>query len=146
MTPLVQPVIDRLRDRMPVLEGRVAGAAQLATLMAGRAGPHQTPAAHVLPTGGSFGAAETIAGFYRQAHTRAIGVLLWVGTYEATGARAVPQIEDLIGQVITALAGWSPPDVGGDFRVRRSGLVDLRAALIAWQIDFDINDQLRITT
>lgn len=146
MSGLVQQSIDRLAARVPDFEGRVSGAADLAALIARKDGPFQTPSAHVLPTGGTFGQAETIAGFFRQDHTRSLAVLIWVAAYEATAARAVPTLEALEASVLAALAGWRPEGVPGNLVARRSALVDLRGNLIVWQIDFNIQDQLRITT
>jgi hypothetical protein len=142
---LIAPTIARLAERVPILKGRVAGAASLAGLLARDAVPEQTPAAHVILSDIAGGNETALSGMYRQAVQRQISVMLTVRSHDASGRRALETIEDLIEEVIVAIAGWLPGDTAGPFSLRRARLVRFANGVFVYEITFALNDHLRIT-
>lgn len=141
---MIADVITRLEAKVPTLVNRIDGAAQLADLMRRNALPQQTPAAHVLPGGLLGGQAEASTGVFSQMYKQSVGVLLTVRSNDRTGEKALAGIDTLIFEVIDAIAGWAPADEIGVFELTRGQLVNMSAGTLVYQIDFTINDQLRI--
>jgi hypothetical protein len=130
---------------IPALAGRVYGAAKLSELMARNALPQVCPAAFTLPLGLRGGQADAVTGLYRQAIEWLEGVLLVTrAAGDATGAAALDQLEPLITDVINAVAGVGPEDGFGVYVLRRGELVSLQQGTLTYQLDFAIEDQLRI--
>lgn len=142
---LVGDVIDRLDARVAALRGRVSGAAELADMMRRNALPQVTPAAHVLPAGIQAGRDQAATGLYIQSVDRAIAVVVTVRSHDASGARALGELDTLIDEVITALAGWGPDGAMGVFRLMRVPPPDIAAGTLVQEISFVLPDQLRIT-
>ena len=46
--------------------------------------------------------------------------------------------------MIAALAGWGPDSAPGVFELSRGDLVSMKAGALIYQLDFTLNDQLRI--
>lgn len=140
--------MNRLTERLamiPALAGRVHGAAKLASLLKGNALVQVCPAAFTLPLGISGGAADAVTGLYRQSIDWLDGVLLAVRSAgDATGAAALQELEPLIDATIAAIAGWGPEDMIGVYRLAKGQLVDLNAGFLTYQLEFAIEDQLRI--
>lgn len=141
---MIPDVIARLKAQVPALEGRVEGAAELATLMRQNALPQVTPAAHVVPLGLQGGRADAAAGLFRQDVDSLVGVMLTLRTNSRTGGAQLPDLTGLIDAVIAALAGWDPPGAIGVFRLSRGQLVTMAAGTLVYQLDFALADQLRI--
>lgn len=133
-------------ETIPVLAGRVHGAARLATLLSTGGLPQVTPAAFVLPLGIRGGTPDAVTGLYRQGIDRLWGVLLAARhAGDATGAAAHADLEPLIEATIAAIAGWGPDDAFGTFRLVKGELASLSAGgALTYQLDFAIEDQLRI--
>ena len=55
-----------------------------------------------------------------------------------------PHIPVLIRQVLDAVAGWGPDDAVGVFELARGSLLHNRDGRLVYQLDFAIDDQLRI--
>lgn len=143
---VIPAVIARLNSMVPALGGRVAGAADLARLMASQTPPQVTPAAHVYPGGLLGGRAEPILGFYRQDIERLVSVLITVRSQDQAGARALDQIEALLDAVTEAVAGWAPTDSRGVFVLRRAQPAGASGAAFSFELTFSIPDDLRILT
>jgi len=143
---VIPAVIARLKSMVPALGGRVAGAADLARLMASQTPPQATPAAHVYPGGLMGGRAEPILGQYRQGVERLVSVLITVRSQDQTGARALDQIEALLDAVVEAVAGWAPTDSRGVFVLRRAVPTGASGAAFSYELTFSISDDLRILT
>jgi hypothetical protein len=144
---LVDPVITRIDDEVPALKGRVEGAAELAALVREDALPQVMPAAFVVPVGLQGGRADAVSGLFRQNYVEVVGVVLIVAAAgDATGALALPELQDLVGAGVTAVCGWAPDAAVGVFELRRGALVSLNAGAVIYQLDFGINSQLRIET
>jgi hypothetical protein len=142
---LLDTVRERIATLVPALGGRVEGAAELTELVRRDALPNVTPAAFVLPLGLRGGEADAAAGLYRQVYDEVIGVLLVIEVAgDATGATALPTIDALVSEVIAALIGWAPGEQVGVFRLERGQLVSLARGTVIYQLEFSIEDQLRV--
>lgn len=140
----MQVVSDRLA-MIPALTGRIHPVAKLADLMERGGLAQATPAAFVLPLGLRGGAATAAAGLYRQNLERFVGVVLAVRHVgDATGALAQAALDPLIDAVIGMLAGWGTDDMIGVFTLSRGELAGIDKGTITYQLDFAIEDQLRI--
>lgn len=139
-------VIDRIGATVPALSGRVEGAAELSALVKSGNLPQQMPAAFVLPLGLRGGQAEAATGIFIQSFEDTISVVIVEeAAGDATGAIALPTIDTLAWSIIAAVCGWAPGDEVGVFRLARGQLVSLSAGAVIYQLDFAIQDQLRIT-
>jgi hypothetical protein len=137
--------LDPLVATVPALAGRVHSAAKLSELMRNNALPQVCPAAFVLPLGLRGGRADVVTGLFRQEIEWLEGVLLVVrAAGDATGARAKAELRPLIRAVIMAIAGTAGPDDFGTWVVRKGELASLFAGTLTYQLDFAIDDQLRI--
>ncbi len=72
--------------------------------------------------------------------------MLTVRGHDATGARALERIDDLIEAIVAAVAGWSPEAGGWAFNLRRVRLVSSAGGAFVYELTFAIADQLRIAT
>lgn len=142
---MIAQVRTRLDAQVSALTGRVHGAADFSDLLRRNQLPQVTPAAHVLGLGMTGGRGESSAGLYTQIFDQVIGVVLTIRSHSATGDRVLDDAEALIRAVLEAVAGWSPNDEIGVFRLVRGNLVSMQAGTLVYQLDFTITDQLRIT-
>ncbi len=140
-------VISRIGAKVAPLAGRVEGAAELTELVREDALPNITPAAYVLPLGLRGGQPDAAAGLFRQAFEAFVGVVLVIDSAgDVTGAGALPTMDELVDQVVAAMCGWGPGNaVGGVFQLSRGALVSLSRGTIIYQLDFAIEDMLRIS-
>lgn len=135
----------RLGERVVDLGGRVGSAAELAELLRRNQMPQVTPAAYVLPLGLQGGKAGAGAGEYRQDVTEVVGVVLAVRVAgDATGSKAVDIVTPIRDSAIRAIVGWGPDEAIGVFRVSRGELLSMTNGMLLYQIDFALDDQLRI--
>lgn len=138
-------VIARLQDQVTDLRS-VEGAAEYKALVDGDKVPQQDPAAYVIPLGLRGDRPDVVAGLFRQPIAESIGVVLFLRGHDAHGAKALANVRPFIGSVIGAIAGWQSSDEIGVFQLSRGALIGIKAGLLSYQIDFAINDQLRIAT
>jgi hypothetical protein len=143
---LIAEVIARIEDQVVGLAGRTEGAAQFADLMARKALPQVTPAAHVLPLGLQGGQVQAAAGLFVQSIEEVIAVVLTFRSHERTGSASLAPLDQVIHAVIDALAGWGPENAVGVFALRRGAVISMAAGTIVYQLEFSISDQLRIAT
>lgn len=142
---LVDQAEARIVAACPVLAGRMGTALQLAEAMARNQLPQVTPAAFLLPLGLRGGAADAATGLFRQSIDRFLGVVLVVRSAgDVLGKRAADELTPLIDGVVGAIAGWGPADAVGVFKLSRGELVSLAAGAATYQLDFSLDDQLRI--
>jgi len=135
----------RLAAVCPQLAGRIGTALQFADAIAKNRLPQVSPAAFVLPLGLRGGAASAAAGMFVQSLDRLMGVVLVVRSAgDPLGARLADTLEPLIDAVIQGFAGWAPDGAIGVFRLQRAELVSLAEGAATFQIDFVLDDQLRI--
>lgn len=141
---LIEDLIQRLKERVPDLSSRVEGALNLADLMAQNGLPQVTPAANVLSVGLQGGQPDAASGLFRQSFDEVFGVILTFRNNTPTGKKAFERVEEIKRAVIEAVAGWSPEDAFGVFRLTRGTVINFSAGTLVYQIDFAIGDQLRI--
>lgn len=135
----------RIEAACPALAGRIGTALQLADAMARNALPQVTPAAYLLALGLRGGSADASSGIYRQALDRFLGVVLVVRSAgDPLGASIADELGTLIDGTINAIAGWAPDDAIGTYRLVRGELVSLAGGAATYQLDFALDDQLRI--
>ncbi|TDE40927.1 phage tail terminator protein [Antarcticimicrobium sediminis] len=143
---MMENVITRLDTQVADLTGKVEGAAAFAAMMKGGRGPHNMPAAFVLPLGLQGGRAEASSGMFVQSYAESIGVVLFLQATDPQAERALDRLRPLIAQVIDAIAGWAPGNTVGVFGLSRGALIGVQGGRLAYQIDFSIQDQLRIAS
>lgn len=138
--------LDARLATIPALAGRIYGAARLSSLIGSNGLAQVCPAAFVLPLGVAGGRVDAVTGLYRQEIEWLEGVLLVVrAAGDATGAAGLQQLDPLIADVIAAVAGWAPGNaVDGTYRLAKGELAGLDKGTLTYQLDFAIEDQLRI--
>jgi len=147
-------MFDQVKDRLEdigMLAGRIEPAARLSELMARNQLAQVTPAAFVLPLGLRGGRADAMTGLYRQPITEMLGVVLVLRSAgDATGARSTDQLTELRNAVIRRIVNWAPVsnwldgETVGVFTLGRGELVSLSAGTLVYQLDFALDDQVRI--
>ena len=63
---------------------------------------------------------------------------------DIAGARSLATVDQLVWKLIAALAGWGPEEVVGVFSLRRGQLLSAEAGTVIYQLDFAIQNQLRV--
>lgn len=140
---LVPAVIARLKAEVTTLRS-VEGAKSFLALMKSRALPQVTPAAHVLPTGIQGGRADAISGAFTQGIRESVAVILTIRSNDRLGEGAIDDIDGLIHTIVAAIAGWAPGNETGVFELVRAQPLNVDANAFVYQIEFAIQDQLRI--
>jgi len=145
---LVDLVATRLSTEIAALTARVAQAAELSELVKRGQLPQAQASAFVLPLGlRALSEADAAAGAFTQMLAEIIGVLLVVRHQgDATGAKALPTIDELVAACLATMCGWTPEAGGFAFALARGELVSAEAGLVIYQIDFTLQRQLRIFT
>jgi len=140
----------RIAD-VPGIAGRIQPAASLAEVLARKLAPQGGDSAYILPLGLRGGTEQAMAGLYVQDFAETLGVVLMLAAVgDATGARTADRLVPMRNAVIRRIVGWSPPSDWAEgetvthFRLARGELLSLSAALLIYQIDFALSDQLRI--
>lgn len=143
-------VAQRMSDIVE-LTGRIHPGASLSELMARNLAPQVCPAAFVLPLGIRGGSFNAMANLIVQDFAETLGIVLFLRSAgDATGARLADQLTPLRNAVIRKIVGWAPqsdwPDgeTVGVFRLGRGALVSLSGGLLVYQLEFTLDDQLRI--
>ncbi len=143
---LVADLADRITAEVADLSGRVREAAELRELVREGALPQAPVSAFVLPLGlraRSEGDAATSA--FIQAVDELFAVVLVVRyAGDVTGGKALPKIDALVWAVIDAVCGWAPVAAVGVFRLSRGQLLAADAGAAQYQLDFAIQQQVRI--
>lgn len=140
--PLLTPII----EAVPGFSGRVYSAARLAAVSGAGGYLQVAPCAFVLPIGLSGGPADAVTGLFRQPIERIEGVLLVVrAADDVTGGAGLVQLEPLIEAVVAAVVGSAPDDeIVGTWRLVKGELAQIAGGVLTYQLDFAIEDQLRI--
>jgi len=141
---MIEHVIARLEAEIPELANRTFGEANFAELRRKGKAPHATPCAHILPLGFQGGQADAMSGAFTQIMRETIGVILTLRDQGAIGKRIMGDVRGFVMQIVNAIAGWAPPGAMGVFALTRGQLVSADGGTFQFQIDFSINDQLRI--
>lgn len=142
---LVADVKARIEAEVTDLAGRVEEVADLAVLVQKGGLPNRSPVAFVIDAGFDGGTADAAVNVFRQRVDNAVAVILYV---EAAGdlkaRKALPTVDGLKDALLAAVCGWAPAGAVGDFTVRRGRLLSVSGGGVLYQIDFALQDQLRI--
>lgn len=142
--------IDAITDLVKAIPafggGRVQGALQLAHLQRQNQLPQVTPAAFVIPTGLAGRNVDSVTGLYRQAYVETVAIVIVIRTADdPRSARALDPLDAICWDVIHALAGVEMGGSLGQLQFRRGFLVSLADGAVTYQLDFDLQDQMRIS-
>lgn len=142
---LTDDLITRIEAAVPALDGRAKEAADLSELVRRKALPQASATAFVLPLGlRPRSEGDAASGAFTQMLDEIVGVLLVVrAAGDASGAKALPQIGELVDALIAAIAGWGPDGAISVFRVARGQLLSAEAGAVMYQLDFSIQTQVR---
>ncbi len=135
----------RIAARVPALADRLSSAAEFAQLVENNRLPQHTPAGFVLPGALVGGLASAASGLFVQNVAETVIVVLVVRQAgDALGGAAVAEAAPIVADVIAAVAGWGPDEAPGVFTLGRAELVGSQDHALVYQIDFTLDDQLRI--
>ncbi len=141
---MIEAVIAQLKAEVPFLQGRVEGALDLANLINTRKLSPYGTIAHVIPLTLRGGAPDAATGIFRQSFDKSISVLISIRTNDRNGKKALADLDPNLRAIIDAIAGWAPNDEVGVFRLVSGRVVSMTHGAFIYQIDFAIQDQLRI--
>lgn len=140
--------IDRIIDlvkTVPAFQERVQGALQLARLQQQNQLPQVTPAAFVIPTGMNARDVDSASGIYRQSYTETVAVVIVMRSADdPKSSRSIDPLAAVSWDVIETLAGVEAGGINGQLQFRRGFLVSMADGAAVYQLDFDMQDQLRI--
>lgn len=137
----------RIEEQVPDLAGRLGNAGQFSQLIERNQVPQVTPAGFVLLGGLTGGQGEVMTGLFRQFFQERILVVLAVRVAgDVLGEAGIDEATPLVRAVINAVCGWAPGDALGVFDLGSAELVGSKDGALLFQIDFTLNDQLRIAT
>jgi hypothetical protein len=143
---MLAQVIDRLKQQATFLNGRVEGAADLVNLLETRKLSTYSATAHVIPFALRGGAADVATGLYRQQFDEAFSIILSIRSNDANGKAILDDLRTHIMSIVTAIAGWAPTDEVGVFSLVNGRVLQMGQGAFIYEINFSIQDQLRITT
>ena len=142
----IDEVRARIEAKVPVLAGKLGSAGAFAQLVERNQMPQHAVAGFVLPGGLRGGQASAVTGSFNQHFAETVIVVLAARVAnDPTGGRATDEITPLVRKVIEGLCGWGPDDAPGVFTLGNGELVGVQAGTLVYQIDFTLDDQLRIT-
>ncbi|MGD9863588.1 MAG: hypothetical protein AB7S99_10275 [Pseudodonghicola sp.] len=138
-------LIARIEAQVPTLSGRTRETEDFQALLRQASLTAATGGAFVMPAGLRGGKAEISVGSYVQDVDEVIAVVILVPAPSKGLGRQGATITTLIKAVIEAVAGWAPDEATGVFQVLRGAMINLGTALLAYQLEFSISDQVRTT-
>jgi hypothetical protein len=142
----IEEVAARIEAEVAELTGQLGEAADFADLVERKKLPAKT-GGFVLPGGLRGGAADAASGLFRQSFDEIVKVVLVVRVAgDPLRAKAVASLVPLARATINAVAGWAPDDAIGVFRLVQAELIGASGGALIFEIDFALDDQLRITT
>lgn len=153
---LADETIGRLEAVVPALNKRTKGALDLTEMLRRKALPNYSPAAFVVLNGISGGTAQFSESMFVQAAEEVVSVILVLRTAgDVTGAKGQAELHTLVWAVIYALCGWAPADADpegnatdpiGVLVLRRGRVNSLDAGTVFYQLDFAIQQQVRVVS
>ena len=148
-----EAVRDRIEEAIPELAGRIQFATEWAKVVESNQLPQSDFAGFVLPGGLRGGIARAITGIFIQDLEQSVSVVLCKRVPgDPLGGRAIDIIRPFVETAIEAIAGWEPPAPEGKpepigvFQFQQGELVGAMKSSLVFQLDFLLNDQLRITS
>lgn len=141
----LEEVRERIETLVPSLAGRLGYAGQFTALVERNAMPQVTPAGYVLPGMLAGGTPSAASGAFIQNFRETVMVVLVVRVAgDALGAGGVDELTPIIRGVVEAVCGWGPDDAPGVFVLGSGELVGSKDGCAIYQLDFNLEDQLRI--
>lgn len=138
-------VRERIESLVPDLARRLGFAGEFTRLVEDNAMPQTTPAGFVLPGVLAGGVADAATGMFRQNFRETVIVVLVVRVAgDIHGAGGVDELTPIIRAVVQAVCGWGPADAPGIFTLGSGELVGSKDGCAIYQLDFNLDDQLRI--
>lgn len=141
---MIQVVVDRLKANVPELGDRVEGALELVKLVQDGRYPH-SKGAMVVPAGLRGGVAEVSTGMFQQNYAEAISVIVVARATDRAGEKALKDLQPLIMQIVETIAGWAPDETVGVFELVDGRLASFVNSQVIYQVNFSINNELRIS-
>ena len=142
---LVDQVAERLVLKVPSLAGRIGKAGDLAALMDAGSLPQGNQAAFIVPLGFRAGEVTAATGLHSQSLARRVAIILVIRfAGNPTGAKTIPEVDQLERETLRAIAGWKPNGAWDAFAVERGALLGLKPGVAFFEIDFTISELLRI--
>lgn len=140
--------VDRILEIVRGIEafaGRVDGALDLARLQRQNQLPQTTPAAFVIPAGLMGRDPDTVTGLYRQTYIETVAVVIVLRHHDDPRAtRSGDVLNGICWDVIGAVAGVEFGETCSQAVFRRGGLVSLTDGAAVYQLEFALQDQMRI--
>lgn len=135
----------RIEALVPDLAGKLGHAGGFSQMVERNQLPQVTPAGFVLPGGIRGGQAHAATGLFVQDFREVVTVVVVVRVGgDPLAAKAIDRLAPIVRQVVEAIAGWGPEDATGVFVLERADLVGATGGANVFQIDFALDDQLRI--
>jgi hypothetical protein len=146
---LVAPVQQRLEDRVEELAGRLGSASDLVALLDSNVAPTAGVSGYLVPagtTGVPTRASGAIAGRFTQEVRHGVTLVVFLRNVDRHGKRALAELDSFAAAIREAVCGWAPAGTVGVFELQRDGVLQTRhKGVLAYQFQFVISDQLRIT-
>lgn len=142
-----EAVRDRIVAKIPELAGRMQFASEWAKVIENNRLPQADFAGFVLPSGFQGGTARAMTGMFIQDFGQTVSVVLCKRVPgDPLGGRSIDAMRPFVEAAIEAIAGWAPSeDAVGVFQFQQGDLVGAMDSALIFQLDFLLNDQLRIT-
>lgn len=135
------PVIAALRARCPVLENRVAGAAQFKDLP--EVGKMKLPSAYVVPGDDSPGEQKSQTDYW-QTLREGFSVIVFVsnGRDERGQFASFDVVHEIRQMLFKALLGWNPEEGGNPIVYDGGTLLDVNRHELSYQFDFVVETEI----
>ena len=141
----IDDVRTRVEAEVTELAGKLGNAVGFADLVEHGSVPPVTPYCFILPGGLRGGTADTATGVFRQPFQETVSVVLMERVAaDPLSVKGMGKLTPLAEDIIQCVAGWAPDNAIGVFELVQAELVGATRGVLVFQIDFALNDQLRI--
>ncbi|MCT4554632.1 MAG: hypothetical protein N4A53_08095 [Pelagimonas sp.] len=138
-------VSERLEARVPELAGRVKGALDFVEALSKGTQSIGGVTCYVIPGGLSALQAQNAVGPFTQPIRRNLTLVLMLTSGDQNGVAALKRLNTgLLDDVLQSVMGWAPDDMVGVFSLMGGRVVPDTTGFLAYLIDFQIEDQLRV--
>ena len=138
----LDPIIFALRMRCPVLENRVAGAAEWAGLTEDE--DPQTPAAYVIPLREEAGENDSAVGYYQVITNHFAVIVLLSNVRDERGQCAYERLDEVRTEILRGILSWQqePRDEHSEIVYRGGELIHMDDYRLCFQYDFSFETYL----
>lgn len=136
----LEPIIEALRQRCPILAGRVAGAAQFKLLP--ETGALQVPCAYVIPLDDAPGPQRSQNGIRQELQDSFAVVVALSNLPDEKGQGAANAYDDIRTQLFSALLGWPPQEEYEAIEYEGGSILALDRARMWCQFEFSSMTEL----